>query len=198
MSRQRIVALASGSGTLLHAFVNADPDLGADVVAIGADRVDAPALTKAPSAKPFVVPVGDYATRAEWDAAITGAVAAHEPDWVLSVGFMRVLGPAFLARFGGRIVNSHPALLPAFPGAHAVRDALAYGVRVTGCTVHLVDAGVDSGPIIAQVPVAVEPGDDEASLHERIKVVERQLVIDVMRGLVAHGYTLTDRKVFIP
>jgi phosphoribosylglycinamide formyltransferase-1 len=111
---------------------------------------------------------------------------------------MRLLGPAFLHRFAGRIVNSHPALLPAFPGAHGVRDALAYGVKVTGCTVHLVDAGVDSGPIIAQEAVPVVPGDDEATLHERIKVVERRLLVGVVRRLATQGYTLTDRLVSIP
>jgi phosphoribosylglycinamide formyltransferase-1 len=111
---------------------------------------------------------------------------------------MRLFGAEFLAAFGGRTVNSHPALLPAFPGAHAVRDALAYGVKVTGCTVHLVDAGVDSGPIIAQEPVAVLPDDDEAALHERIKVVERRLVVDVAGRLVRHGYRISDRKVTLP
>ena len=117
---------------------------------------------------------------------------------LLSLGFMRLLGPAFLGAFGGRIVNSHPALLPAFPGAHAVRDALRYGVKVTGCTVHFVDAGVDSGPIIAQEPLEVLPSDDEAALHERIKVIERRLIVDVVGQLVRHGYTISDRKVTIP
>jgi phosphoribosylglycinamide formyltransferase-1 len=196
VSRQRIVALASGSGTLLQALAGAET--GADVVAVGTDRPDIPALGRAPGAAAFIVPVGDYPSRTEWDAALTRAVAAHRPDWVFSVGFMRLLGPQFLAAFGGRIVNSHPALLPAFPGAHAVRDALAYGVKVTGCTVHLVDAGMDSGPIIAQEPVAVRDDDDEAALHERIKVVERRLVVDVAARLVRHGYRISDRKVTIP
>jgi phosphoribosylglycinamide formyltransferase-1 len=196
VSRQRIVALASGSGTLLQALVQAET--GADVVAVGADRPSIPALQRAPGAATFVVPVSGYRTRDEWDAALTAAVAAHQPDWVFSVGFMRLLGPRFLAAFGGRIVNSHPALLPAFPGAHAVRDALAYGVKVTGCTVHLVDAGVDSGPIIAQEAVTVRADDDEATLHERIKVVERRLVVEVATQLVRHGYRISDRKVSIP
>ena len=129
---------------------------------------------------------------------MTQAVAEHRPDWVFSLGFMRLFGAEFLAAFGGRTVNSHPALLPAFPGAHAVRDALAYGVKVTGCTVHLVDAGVDSGPIIEQQAVAVLPDDDEATLHERIKVVERRLVVDVAARLVRHGYRISDRKVTLP
>lgn len=198
VSRNRIVALASGSGTLLQALLDAADRIGADVVAVGADKHGIAALARAAGRPTFVVPVADYATRGEWDAALAAAVARHEPDWVLSLGFMRLLGPAFLGTFGGRVVNSHPALLPAFPGAHAVRDALAYGVKVTGTTVHLVDAGVDSGPIIAQVPVEVLPDDDEASLHERIKVVERQLVVDVTAQLIQHGYSITDRKVTIP
>lgn len=191
----RIVALASGSGTLLQALLDAEDSIGADIVAVGSDRRDAPALQRADGRPTFAVPVGDYPDRASWDAALTEHVAAHQPDWVVSLGFMRLLGAAFLARFPGRVINSHPALLPAFPGAHAVRDALAYGVKVTGTTVHLVDAGVDSGPIIAQEAVPVLPNDDEASLHERIKVVERRLVVDVVARLVATGYTITDRKV---
>lgn len=189
------MVLASGSGTLLQAFSDASADIGADIVAVGADRGGIPALDRVPHAPSFVVEVGAFDTRADWDAALADAVGAHRPDWVLSLGFMRLLGPAFLAAFDGRIVNSHPALLPAFPGAHAVQDALVYGVKVTGCTVHLVDAGVDSGPIIAQEPVVVLPNDDEATLHERIKVVERRLVVSVMRSLIQHGYTLSDRKV---
>lgn len=176
----------------------ADADVGADIVAVGTDRPGIPALERAPGAATFVVPVADHATRADWDLALTDAVAAHRPDWVFSLGFMRLLGPAFLDRFGGRIVNSHPALLPAFPGAHAVRDALAYGVKVTGCTVHLVDHGVDSGPIIAQQAISVADDDDEASLHERIKVLERRLVVEVAASLVQHGYRISDRKVSIP
>jgi formyltetrahydrofolate-dependent phosphoribosylglycinamide formyltransferase len=194
----RIVALASGSGTLLQAVLDAQAEVGAEVVAIGSDQAGVPALQRAGAIPTFVVPVGDFDTRAAWDAALADRVAGYKPDWVLSLGFMRLLGPAFLGRFAGRIVNSHPALLPAFPGAHGVRDALAYGVKVTGCTVHLVDAGVDSGPIIAQEAVAVRPDDDEASLHERIKVVERRLVVDVVAGLIASGYTIRDRKVTIP
>jgi phosphoribosylglycinamide formyltransferase-1 len=198
VSGNRIVALASGSGTLLQALLDARAEFGADVVAIGADRAGIPALARGAGLARFVVPVSDFDSRADWDLALRDAVAAHEPDWVLSLGFMRLFGPAFLATFGGRVVNSHPALLPAFPGAHAVADALAYGVKVTGTTVHLVDAGVDSGPIIAQEPVRVLPDDTEASLHERIKVVERELVVDVVSRLISYGYTITDRKVTIP
>ncbi len=198
VSRQRIVALASGSGTLLQSLLDAPESLGADVVAVGSDRPGIPALDRAREAATFVVPVAEHSSRADWDRALSEAVASHRPDWVISLGFLRLLGPAFLDAFAGRIVNSHPALLPAFPGAHAVRDALAYGVKITGCTVHLVDDGVDTGPIIAQEAVPVLPGDDEARLHERIKVVERRLVVDVVGQLVRHGYRISDRKVTIP
>ena len=128
---------------------------------------------------------------------ITEATAAHEPDLVVSAGFMKILGPQFLSRFPGRVVNTHPALLPAFPGAHAVPEALAYGVKVTGCTVHLVDAGTDTGPILAQQPVPVLDDDDEATLHERIKVVERRLLVDVLEALATRGVTWTGRKATI-
>ena len=128
---------------------------------------------------------------------MTEATAAHQPDLVVSAGFMKILGPSFLSRFPARVVNTHPALLPAFPGAHAVRDALAYGVRVTGCTVHLVDAGTDTGPILAQQAVPVLDGDDEATLHERIKVIERDLLVDVLAALAFGGVTWTGRKATI-
>ena len=145
----------------------------------------------------FTVPLRSHPDRAAWDAAITAATAAHKPDLVVSAGFMKILGPEFLWRFPGRVVNTHPALLPAFPGAHAVADALAYGVRVTGCTVHLVDAGTDTGPIVAQQAVPVLDGDDEATLHERIKTIERELLVDVLAALATRGVTWTGRKATI-
>jgi phosphoribosylglycinamide formyltransferase-1 len=141
--------------------------------------------------------LGDYPDRESWDAAITHATAAHEPDLIVSAGFMKILGPQFLSRFMGRIINTHPALLPAFPGAHAVPEALAYGVKVTGCSVHLVDAGTDTGPLLAQEPVPVLDDDDEATLHERIKVVERRLLVDVLEALATRGVTWTGRKATI-
>ncbi|MGH8969765.1 MAG: phosphoribosylglycinamide formyltransferase, partial [Actinomycetes bacterium] len=144
----------------------------------------------------FVVPQGDHPDRTAWDRALAAAVAAHRPDLVVSAGFMRLLGPDFLA--GPPVVNTHPALLPAFPGTHAVRDALAHGVRVTGATVHLVDAGVDTGPIVAQTCVPVEVDDDEATLHERIKVEERRMLVDVVGRMAREGFTVTGRKVTIP
>ena len=145
----------------------------------------------------YQVRLGDYPDRDAWDAAITDATAAHEPDWVVSAGFMKILGPRFLSRFLGRVVNTHPALLPSFPGAHAVPATLDYGVKVTGCTVHLVDAGADTGPILAQQPVPVLDGDDEATLHERIKVVERRLLVDVLAALATGGVTWIGRKATI-
>jgi formyltetrahydrofolate-dependent phosphoribosylglycinamide formyltransferase len=194
-----VVVLVSGSGTLLQSVLDA-ADLPVRVVAVGADRPDIEGLARAERAgvPSFVVRLRDHADRAAWDRALTDAVAAHEPDLVVSAGFMKILGPTFLTTFGGRVLNTHPALLPAFPGAHAVADAVAYGVRMTGCTVHLVDAGVDTGPIVAQEAVSVSPGEDVDTLHERIKVVERRLLVDVIALLARQGYTVHGRKVSIP
>lgn len=195
----RLVVLASGTGSLLASLLDsAVGDYPARVVAVGADR-PCPALDIAADASipTFTVRLGDYPDRAAWDEAIAEATAAHQPDLVVSAGFMKILGAAFLSRFPGRVVNTHPALLPAFPGAHAVADALSYGVRVTGCTVHLVDAGTDTGPILAQQAVPVLDGDDEATLHERIKVIERQLLVDVLAALATRGVTWTGRKATI-
>ena len=183
----RLVVLVSGSGTLLQALLDASAsgELAAHVVAVGSDRPDALGLARAESAgvPTFVHPLAAGADRAAWDAELTDLVAAYDPDLVVSAGFMKLVGPAFLARFGGRMINSHPALLPSFPGTHAVRDALAHGVAVTGATIFAVDAGVDSGRIIAQEPVRVLPGDDVETLHERIKIVERQLLVDTVNEL---------------
>lgn len=197
MSSGRLVVLVSGSGTNLQALLDAcrDTGYGADVVAVGADRKDIEGLARAERAgvPTFVVRVEDHADRDAWDAALTESVAAFTPDLVVSAGFMKILGPRFLSTFP--TVNTHPALLPAFPGAHAVRDALAYGVRVTGCTVHLVDAGVDTGPVIAQAAVDVRGDDDERSLHERIKDVERALLVDVVGRMARNGWVVDGRKV---
>lgn len=190
------MVLASGTGSLLESLLAAAVgEYPARVVAVGADRscraLDVAADHGIPG---YTVRLGDQHDRDAWDAAITAATAQHQPDLVVSAGFMKILGPQFLSRFIGRVVNTHPALLPAFPGAHAVPDALAYGVRVTGCTVHLVDAGVDTGPILAQEAIAVSDGDDEASLHERIKVVERRLLVDVLAAMATRGVTWNGRK----
>lgn len=183
----RLVVLVSGSGTNLQAILDAceDPSFGCEVVAVGADRPAIAGLDRAErrGVPTFVVAVADHPDRASWDAALADAIGGHDPDLVVSAGFMKILGPAVLERFGGRVINTHPALLPSFPGAHGVRDAMAHGVKVTGCTCHYVDAGVDTGPIIAQRAVAVEDDDTEGSLHERIKVVEREMLVGVLREL---------------
>ncbi|MFC4531386.1 phosphoribosylglycinamide formyltransferase [Sphaerisporangium dianthi] len=172
-----------------------DDAYGARIVAVGADRDGIEGLARARRAglPAFVVKLADHPTRSGWDQALRAAIAAHEPDLVVSAGFMKILGPEVLGGFS--VVNTHPALLPSFPGAHAVPDALAYGVRVTGCTVHLVDAGVDTGPVIAQEAVAVHDGDDEGSLHERIKIVERRLLVEVVGRMARDGWTVTGRHV---
>ena len=192
----RLVVLASGTGSLLESLLAAAvDDYPGRVVAVGTDRnCRALEIAAGVSIPGFTVRLGDYDDRAAWDAAITAATAEHQPDLVVSAGFMKILGPQFLSRFSGRVVNTHPALLPAFPGAHAVHEALDYGVRVTGCTVHLVDAGVDTGPILAQEAVPVLDGDDEARLHERIKVVERRLLVDVLAAMATRGVIWTGRK----
>lgn len=184
----RLVVLVSGGGTLLQALIDAttDEQYGARVVAVGADRADIAGLDRAERAgvPTFVTKLRDFESRTEWDAALTEATAAYRPDWVVSAGFMKIVGPRFLERFGGRMINTHPALLPSFPGANGVRDALAHGVKVTGCTVIGVDAGVDTGPIIAQRACEVLPDDTEETLHERIKVLERQLLVDTIAAFV--------------
>lgn len=199
MARTRLVVLVSGSGTLLQALLDAcaDRHYPAEVVGVVSDNPTATGLGRARAAgvPDVAVALSDHPDRGAWDLALRDALEAFEPDWVVSAGFMRILGPAVLAAFPLRIVNTHPALLPSFPGAHAVRDALAYGVRVTGSTLHLVDEGVDTGPIIDQRPVAVEADDDEASLHERIKVVERALLVDVVRRMATHNVHVSGRKV---
>ncbi|MEW2569607.1 phosphoribosylglycinamide formyltransferase [Streptomyces sp. NPDC047070] len=204
---KRVVVLVSGSGTNLQALLDAIASQGADgygaeIVAVGADRENIAGLERAERAglPTFVHRVKDYGTRDEWDAALAEATGSYAPDLVVSAGFMKIVGKEFLARFGGRCVNTHPALLPSFPGAHGVRDALAYGAKVTGCTVHFVDDGVDTGPIIAQGVVEVrneDYEDDGSALHERIKEVERRLLVDVVGRLARNGYRIEGRKVVI-
>ncbi|HEX3897608.1 MAG TPA: phosphoribosylglycinamide formyltransferase [Mycobacteriales bacterium] len=189
----RLVVLVSGSGTNLAALLTAaaDPAYGAEIVAVGADRNEIDGLGRAERAgvPTFVRRLADYPTRQEWDSALADAVSEYEPDLVVSAGFMRILGPAFLAAHPCTI-NTHPSLLPAFPGAHAVTEALEAGVTTTGATVHYVDAGVDTGDVIDQVEVVVEAGDDEASLHERIKVAERQMLVTTVERM-AHSLSQT-------
>lgn len=193
------MVLASGEGATLQAVLDAcaEPAYGARVVAVGSDRDGANALARgaAGGASTFVVRLADFAERTDWDAALAEAIGAHAPDLVVCAGFMKILGPAVLDRFV--LVNTHPALLPAFPGAHAVADALAHGVKLAGVTVHLVDAGVDTGPIVAQAAVPVLPGDDEATLHARIKAVEQPLYVDAVGRLARGGWTVEGRTVVL-
>ena len=191
--------LVSGAGSSLQALLDAckDPSYDAEVVAVGADRHDIEGLDRATRASipTFVHRVKDYATREQWDAALTDSCRQHDPDMVVSAGFMKLAGSSFLAAFGGRYVNTHPALLPSFPGMHGVADALEHGVRVAGATLFVVDEGVDTGPILDQVAVRVEDDDDVESLHERIKVAERTMLVDAVGRMVREGFTITDRLV---
>ena len=195
----RLVALVSGTGTNLQALIDAcaDPAYGAQLVAVGADRNGIEGLARAERAgiDTFVVRLSDFESRARWDEALTGQCAAYQPDLIVLAGFMKLTGEAFLQRFGGIAVNTHPALCPAFPGMHAAQDALDYGVKVTGCTLFVVDAAVDAGPIVAQVAVPVADGDNPESLHERIKVSERRMLVDTVGRMVRDGFTINGRNV---
>jgi len=196
--RARLVVLVSGAGTNLQALLDAcaDPGYGAQVVAVGADRAGVPALDRAERAgvPTFVHRVAGYPDRADWDRALTASCAAARPSLIVLAGFMKLVGKDFLATFSGRVINTHPALLPAFPGMHGVRDALEHGVKLTGCTVFLVDAGTDTGPVLAQAAVPVLDDDDEATLHERVKVTERGLLVETVGRMVRDGWTVTGRK----
>ncbi|MFY1704290.1 MULTISPECIES: phosphoribosylglycinamide formyltransferase [Micromonospora] len=201
-SAARVVVLVSGSGSNLQALLDAgaDPAYGARVVAVGADRDGIAGLDRAATAgvPSFVERVKDHPTREDWDAALTDQVARHRPDLVVSAGFLKLVGPRFLAAFGDRYLNTHNTLLPAFPGIHGPRDALAYGVKVTGATLFFVDAGMDTGPIVAQVAVPVLDDDDEETLTERIKEAERRQLVEQVGRLVRDGWTITGRKVTVP
>lgn len=188
-----IAVLASGAGTLLQALI--ESSVRDHIVAVGSDVPDAPALSKARRAgiETFVVAVG--ADREKWNRELVTRLESYGTDLVVCAGFMRILGPATLAAYPGRIINSHPALLPAFPGAHAVSDALAYGVKVTGCTIHVVDSGVDTGPIVAQQAIVIDEKDDADTLQERIKQVERVLLVDVVERIVVSGLSVNGRWV---
>lgn len=198
----RIVVLVSGSGSNLQALLDAsaDPAYGARVVAVGADRDGIAGLDRAAAAgvPTFVERVADHPAREDWDAALTARVAEHRPDLVVSAGFLKLVGPRFLAAFGDRYLNTHNTLLPAFPGIHGPRDALAYGVKVTGATLFFVDAGMDTGPIVAQVAVPVRDDDDVETLTERIKEAERHQLVEQVGRLVREGWTITGRKVTVP
>ncbi|MER7168565.1 phosphoribosylglycinamide formyltransferase [Micromonospora sp. NPDC000207] len=201
-SAARLVVLVSGSGSNLQSLLDAgtDPAYGARVVAVGADRDGIAGLDRAEAAgvPTFVERLKDHPTREDWDAALTARVAEHRPDLVISAGFLKLVGPRFLAAFGDRYLNTHNTLLPAFPGIHGPRDALAYGVKVTGATLFFVDAGMDTGPIVAQVAVPVLTDDDEETLTERIKEAERRQLVEQVGRLVRQGWTITGRKVTVP
>lgn len=194
----RIVVLVSGSGSNLQAVIDAVArgELSVILAAVGADRPGTGGVRRAAEAgvPTFEVDFRRFDDRAEWNRALTDAVAAYQPDYVLSSGFMRIVDQHFLDRFPDRYLNTHPALLPSFPGAHGVRDALAYGVKVTGCTVMIADAGVDTGPILAQAPVMVLPEDTEETLHERIKVEERRLLIETLADLAGRAEHAPERN----
>jgi phosphoribosylglycinamide formyltransferase-1 len=198
-SPARLVVLVSGAGTNLQALLDAcaDPAYGARVVAVGADRDGIEGLARADRAgvPTFVAKVADYTSREHWDRALSDKVAAFEPDLVVSAGFMKLLSPDFLERF--LTLNTHPALCPAFPGMHGPRDALEHGVKVTGATLFVVDAGVDTGPIVAQVPVEVAEDDDVESLHERIKAAERAMLVGTVGRIAREGISVEGRRVRI-
>jgi len=196
-----VVVLVSGSGTNLQALIDAsaDPAYGARVVAVGADRDGIEGLARAERAgiPTFVMKVKDFETREEWDAGLAGAVAAYDPDIVVLAGFMKLVGATFLALYGGKVVNTHPALSPSFPGMHGPADALAYGVKVTGATLFVVDPGVDTGPIVAQRAVEVADGDTVETLHERIKTAERGMLVDSVGRMAREGFVVEGRQVRI-
>jgi phosphoribosylglycinamide formyltransferase-1 len=198
----RLVVLVSGSGSNLQALLDAcaDPSFGATVVAVGADRAGIAGLTRAQSAgiPTFVCRVPDFPARKDWDVALAEQVERHQPDLVISAGFLKLAGPDFLSRFGGRYLNTHNALLPAFPGIHGPRDALDYGVKITGATLFMVDEGVDTGAIIAQVAVPVLDDDTVDSLTERIKVAERAQLVSYTGRMAREGWTINGRKVTVP
>ena len=197
----RLVVLVSGTGTNLQALIDAcsDPAYGARVVAVGADRDDIEALARADRAgiPTFVKRVEDFSSREHWDRAMADTVGGFEPDLVVSAGFMKMAGDEFLARFPGRYVNTHPALLPSFPGMHGAADALTHGVKITGATLFVVDGGVDTGPIIAQIPVPVMDDDSIQTLHERIKVAERTMLVETVGLMSRDGWELDGRRVRI-
>lgn len=193
--------LLSGSGSLLQALLDAcaDEAYGVQIVAVGADRPGVLGLERAEQAgvPTFVLRTKDFPDRQAWDRALGEEVATHRPDLVVSAGFLKLVGPDFLARFGGRYLNSHNALLPAFPGIHGPADALAYGVKVTGATLFVVDEGVDTGVIVAQCVVPVENGDDVDTLTERIKQAERPQLVEYVGRMAREGYRIDGRRVLL-
>ena len=201
MPAARLVVLVSGSGTNLQALLDAagDPAYGARVVAVGADRHDIEGLRRAErfGVETFVHRVPDFPSRDEWDVALAATVASYAPDLVVLAGFMKLVGPTFLAEHAGKTLNTHPALSPSFPGMRGPAEALAYGVKVTGCTLFVVDGGVDTGPIVDQRAVRVHDDDTVETLHERIKVEERRMLVESVGRMARRGYDIDGRRVRI-
>ncbi|RNL65340.1 phosphoribosylglycinamide formyltransferase [Nocardioides marmoriginsengisoli] len=199
MNPARLVVLVSGAGTNLQALIDASAEAsyGAKVVAVGADRDGIEGLARAERAgiPTFVRRVGDFTSREHWDLTLTDTVAAFEPDLVVLAGFMKLVGSPFLEKFAGKVVNTHPALCPSFPGTTGPADALAYGVKVTGATLFVVDEGVDTGPIVAQTVVPVHDDDDVESLHDRIKLAERTMLVESVGRIAREGIAVKERRV---
>ncbi len=193
--------LVSGSGTNLQALIDAtaDPNYGATIVAVGADRENIEGLERAKrhGIPTFVLSVKDFQDRASWDVALTAKVTEFDPELVVLAGFMKLAGPHFLAKFGGRTLNTHPALSPSFPGMQGPKDALEYGVKITGATLFVVDAGVDTGPIVAQVSVPVLTDDDVETLHERIKTSERTMLVEWVGKLARQSFHIAGRRIIL-
>lgn len=196
---KNVVVLASGSGTLLQALLDAPDPKPFRIAAVGSDRASCLALDRADAAgvPTFSCRLADHSDRESWNRGLAVLTASFNADLVVLAGFMKLVGGGFLDAFPDRVVNAHPSLLPAFPGMHAPADALAHGVKLTGCTVFLVDGGVDAGPIVAQRAVPVRDDDDVQTLHERIKVAERTLLVEVVDALTSADYTVNGRKVTI-
>lgn len=195
----RLVVLVSGSGTNLQALIDAakDETYGARIVAVGADRDDIEGLTRAERAgiPTFVRKVSQFSSREHWDRSLAETTAAFDPDLIVLAGFMKLVGSSFLREFAGRTINTHPALSPSFPGMRGPADAIAYGVKVSGCTLFIVDEGVDTGAIIAQSAVPVEAEDSVVALHERIKIAERHMLVDSVGRMAREGFVVEGRRV---
>lgn len=194
---KNVVVLASGSGTLLQALLDDPEPKNYRIAAVGSDRARCVALDRAEAGDvpTFSCQLSDHPDRPSWNRALAVLTASFNADLVVLAGFMKLVGPIFLAAFPDRVINAHPSLLPAFPGMHAPADALAHGVKLTGCTVFLVDGGVDAGPIVAQRAVPVLDDDDVERLHERIKVAERTLLVEVVTALTGSAYRVAGRRV---
>ena len=189
-----VVVLISGGGSNLKALLTATEDAGypINIVAVGADNpADGLAHAEKYGIPTFVVPTKSFANREEWAAELLANVKSYNPDLIVLAGFMRILPASFVSAVAPKMINTHPSLLPLFPGAHGVHDAMVAGATETGVTIHIVDEGVDTGPHLAQAKVAILPEDSEESLHERIKVVERELLVQVVRDIAENKISLT-------